>query len=186
MFSFFKRKPKEPTPAPATAPATAPEPVQPVPTAAPAAPVAPDTSSPGAAAAQTSAPTLAQPTSQAAAPAQAGPTHAGQADAEAHAEIVKAPIADPATAAAKKTSWLGRLKAGLSRTSSGIATLFTGTKIDEDLYDELEAALLMADAGVDATQYLLDALKAKVKQEKLAELKEMCERVLTSCAARPW
>ncbi len=157
MFSFFKRKPKEPPTAPATAPAIAPETVPPAPTAAPVAPAAPD-----AAGAVAAAP-------QAALQAPSAQTHAGQPDATVHAEIVKAPVADPAAAAAKKTSWLGRLKAGLSRTSSGIATLFTGTKIDEDLYDELEAALLMADAGVEATQYLLDALKAKVKQEKLAE-----------------
>ncbi len=43
----------------------------------------------------------------------------------------------PAPAPAKKSSWLDKLKSGLSRTSSGITTLFTGTRIDEDLYDEL-------------------------------------------------
>jgi fused signal recognition particle receptor len=37
------------------------------------------------------------------------------------------------------------------------------------LYEELEAALLMADAGVEATLFLLDALKKKVKNEKLTE-----------------
>ena len=75
----------------------------------------------------------------------------------------------PAAAPEAKQSWLKRLKAGLSRTSSGIATIFTGTKIDDDLYDELEAALLMADAGVDATLFLLDELKKKVKTDKLTE-----------------
>ncbi len=77
--------------------------------------------------------------------------------------------AAPAPAPEAKKSWLSRLKAGLSRTSSNIATIFTGTKIDDDLYDELESALLMADAGVEATQYLLDELKKKVKADKLAE-----------------
>ncbi len=168
MFSFFKRKPKEPPTAPATAPAIAPDLVQPAQSAATAAPVVP--AAPDAAGAVAAAPqTTAQAAPQAAVPAPSAQTHAGPPDAAVHADIVKAPVADPAAAAAKKTSWLGRLKAGLSRTSSGIATLFTGTKIDEDLYDELEAALLMADAGVEATQYLLDALKAKVKQEKLVE-----------------
>ncbi len=168
MFSFFKRKPKEPPTAPATAPAIAPDLVQPAQSAATAAPVVP--AAPDAAGAVAAAPqTTAQAAPQAAVPAPSAQTHAGPPDATVHADIVKAPVADPAAAAAKKTSWLGRLKAGLSRTSSGIATLFTGTKIDEDLYDELEAALLMADAGVEATQYLLDALKAKVKQEKLVE-----------------
>ncbi len=75
----------------------------------------------------------------------------------------------PAPPAAQKKSWLDKLKTGLSRTSSGIATLFTGTRIDEALYEELESALLMADAGVDATQELLDALKKKVRADKLTE-----------------
>ena len=68
-----------------------------------------------------------------------------------------------------KKSWLDKLKSGLARTSSGISTLFTGTRIDDDLYDELESALLMADAGVDATTDLLEALKKKVRSEKLTE-----------------
>ena len=69
----------------------------------------------------------------------------------------------------QKRSWMARLKAGLSKTSSNLSTLFVGAKIDDDLYDELETALLMSDAGVDATQFLLDALKRKVKNERLTE-----------------
>jgi fused signal recognition particle receptor len=69
----------------------------------------------------------------------------------------------------QKQSWMTRLKAGLSKTSSNLTTLFVGAKIDDDLYDELESALLMSDAGVDATQFLLDALKRKVKNEKLTD-----------------
>jgi fused signal recognition particle receptor len=70
---------------------------------------------------------------------------------------------------AQKQSWMSRLKAGLSKTSSNLSLLFVGAKIDDDLYDELEAALLMSDAGVDATGYLLDALKQKVKDDKLLD-----------------
>lgn len=66
-----------------------------------------------------------------------------------------------------KQSWINRLKAGLSKTSSNLTTLFVGAKIDEDLYEELESALLVSDAGVEATQSLLDALKKKVKDERL-------------------
>src|SRR5471030_297041 len=70
---------------------------------------------------------------------------------------------------AQKLSWMSRLKAGLSKTSANLSVLFVGAKIDDDLYEELESALLMADAGMDATQYLLDALKAKVKEDKLLD-----------------
>jgi fused signal recognition particle receptor len=61
------------------------------------------------------------------------------------------------------------LKSGLRRTGSGIATVFTGTRIDEDLYEELEAALLMADTGVSATQHLLGDLRRRVKETKATE-----------------
>jgi len=68
-----------------------------------------------------------------------------------------------------KISWLARLKSGLSKTSNNLTTLFVGAKIDDELYEELESALLMADAGMDATEYLLNELKKQVKQEKLTE-----------------
>ena len=45
---------------------------------------------------------------------------------------------------------LDKLKAGLRKTGSNIASVFTGTRIDDALYEELEAALLMSDAGVKA------------------------------------
>ncbi len=63
-----------------------------------------------------------------------------------------------------RASWMARLGQGLRRTGQSISTVFTGTKIDDDLYEELETALLMADAGVQATQYLLADLKRRVKE----------------------
>jgi fused signal recognition particle receptor len=77
---------------------------------------------------------------------------------------VPAPSALPA-----RSGWLGRLAQGLRKTGSSIATVFTGTRIDEALYEELEAALLMADAGVAATQDLLSDLKRRVKDAKATE-----------------
>jgi fused signal recognition particle receptor len=88
---------------------------------------------------------------------------------EAEDEIVAAPPPSPE----QKQSWLKRLKAGLSKTSSNLTTLFVGAKIDDALYEELESALLMSDAGVDATQFLLDALKKKVKDGKLTEASQV-------------
>lgn len=64
---------------------------------------------------------------------------------------------------------MNRLKSGLRKTGSSIATVFTGTKIDEQLYEELEEALLMADTGVKATQHLLDDLKQRVKDSKTTD-----------------
>jgi fused signal recognition particle receptor len=94
--------------------------------------------------------------------------------------VVNVPEADigeivpaPAAPAEQRQSWMQRLKAGLSKTSSNLTTLFVGAKIDDDLYDELEAALLMADAGVDATRSLLDGLKKKVKNDKLTDAQQV-------------
>jgi fused signal recognition particle receptor len=85
---------------------------------------------------------------------------------EAPASAAPAPVAEPAPA---RQSWLDKLKSGLRKTGSSIATVFTGTQIDDDLYEELEAALLMADAGVAATQFLLDDLKRRVKESKTTD-----------------
>lgn len=84
---------------------------------------------------------------------------------EIQEEIIPAPPPSPE----QKKSWINRLKTGLSKTSSTLTTLFIGAKIDDDLYEELESALLISDAGVEATQFLLNALKKKVKDEKLTE-----------------
>lgn len=65
--------------------------------------------------------------------------------------------------AAARSGWFGRLSAGLRKTGSSIGQVFTGTRIDEDLYEELESALLMADTGVAATEWLLGEVRRKVQ-----------------------
>jgi len=70
-----------------------------------------------------------------------------------------------------RASWRERLKAGLSRTRATLNTplseLFSRAKIDDELIEDLESTLLMADCGVDATQWLLAELRATIKREKL-------------------
>ncbi len=68
-----------------------------------------------------------------------------------------------------RQGWLDRLRAGLRKTGSSIATVFTGTQIDDQLYEELETALLMADTGVKATEQLLADLKRRVKEAKATD-----------------
>jgi fused signal recognition particle receptor len=71
------------------------------------------------------------------------------------------------------TSWAARLKAGLARTrevlGTDVGTLFGGRKIDEALFDELEAALLSADCGVDATRELLADLRHRVRKQRIED-----------------
>ncbi len=97
------------------------------------------------------------------------PVHTAPIPAFEVAPLIPETAERPGTEAEKKRSWIERLKAGLSKTSSNLSLLFVGAKIDEDLYEELESALLMADAGMDATQFLLDGLRRKVKEEKLLD-----------------
>ena len=80
------------------------------------------------------------------------------------------PAAEPAIeASAERSGWLGKLRSGLRKTGSSLAQVFTGTQIDDALYEELESALLMADAGVRATEFLLLDLKRRVKEAKATE-----------------
>ncbi len=72
-------------------------------------------------------------------------------------------IAPPAPVAPERQRWLDKLSAGLRKTGSGISQVFLGGQIDDALYEELEAALLMADTGVQATQHLLAEVKRKVQ-----------------------
>ncbi|XBC86358.1 signal recognition particle-docking protein FtsY [Vandammella animalimorsus] len=139
-----------PPPAVTTAP-----PPAPLPPSAPAVP-APGTAS----SAQQAVPT---PMTQPAAPA------VGSAPVAAPAPAETAPASATSAPAAERKSWLDKLKAGLRKTGSSISTVFTGTKIDEELYEELETALLMADAGVKATTFLLDDLRRRVKAAKATD-----------------
>ncbi len=68
-----------------------------------------------------------------------------------------------------RPGWLDKLKTGLRKTGSSITTVFTGTRIDDALYEELETALLMADTGVKATEHLLADLKRRVKDTKTTD-----------------
>lgn len=71
--------------------------------------------------------------------------------------------------AAARAGWLARLRQGLRKTGTGLTQVFTGTRIDDALYEDLEAALLTADAGGKATAHLLDDLKRRVKTSKTTD-----------------
>ncbi len=67
-----------------------------------------------------------------------------------------------------------KLKAGLRRTKNALlgtveSVLRSFVKIDEDLFDELEEALIMADVGVETTEYILDALRERLKEKRITD-----------------
>jgi fused signal recognition particle receptor len=73
----------------------------------------------------------------------------------------------------KNMSWALRLRKGLSKTRDTLGKkllgIFGGGKIDEDLYDELEAILLTSDVGVAATTHLLGDIRDKVSLRGLKD-----------------
>ena len=79
----------------------------------------------------------------------------------------------PADVVPVKRSWAQRLKSGLARTrqqlGGGLAGLLGRRKIDEDLLEELESTLLMADCGVDVTQRLIEELRGRWKKDRLED-----------------
>lgn len=97
------------------------------------------------------------------------PVAPAPAPAVAPAPVPATPPAPAAPVAVERKGWLDRLKLGLRKTGTSIATVFTGTQIDDALYEELEEALLMADTGVKATQHLLTDLKRRVKEAKATD-----------------
>ncbi len=67
-----------------------------------------------------------------------------------------------------------KLKAGLRKTKRAIfgkiEDLFSRfTRVDEELFDELEELLIEADVGVDTTEYLLENLRAAVKEQRITD-----------------
>jgi len=82
--------------------------------------------------------------------------------------------------------WFARLKDGLANTRSRLSGLFGTGKIDEALFEQIEAALLATDAGVDATDHLLAALRERSRKRGLqtaAELKSELHAIVTELLA---
>ncbi|MBC7204211.1 MAG: signal recognition particle-docking protein FtsY [Pusillimonas sp.] len=90
-----------------------------------------------------------------------------QTDTIAQDSVIIQPEPEPEPE--NKSSWLSRLKQGLSRTGQNLGGLFVGVKVDESLFEELETALIMADAGMEATTSLLTALRARVRKERISD-----------------
>ncbi len=82
-------------------------------------------------------------------------------------------IAAEQTPEPKKSGFFSRLKEGLKRTKQnlggGLFSLFSGKKIDDDLFEELEEQLLVADVGVDTTVKIIDSLTKGASRKQLKD-----------------
>jgi len=119
--------------------------------------------------------------------------------------VLPDPVPDAATTSKPaKLSWTERLRSGLSKTrdtfSKKLLGVFGGGKIDENLYEELEAILLSSDMGLPATTELLNQIRNKVRlrdlkdgaqlkialQESIAELLLPIEKQLQTEGHKPF
>ncbi|HEY3074564.1 MAG TPA: signal recognition particle-docking protein FtsY [Burkholderiales bacterium] len=70
-------------------------------------------------------------------------------------------------------SWAARLKNGLARTrevlNTPVSELFVRRRVDESLFQDLETALLQADCGVAATDWLIASLREKAREEHIED-----------------
>ena len=71
-----------------------------------------------------------------------------------------------------------KIKQGLSKTkqsfSNGISSVINSfTKIDEELFEELEEILVMSDIGVETSSFLCDSLRKKIKETGIKDPTEI-------------
>ncbi len=97
----------------------------------------------------------------------------------------------------KKEGFFARLKNRLAKTRSnltdGMANLLLGKKkIDDELLEDLEALLITADIGVDATSRIIDDLTGRVRRNELSDpaalseiLKQQLTALLNNCDQEP-
>ncbi|MGO2336204.1 signal recognition particle-docking protein FtsY [Providencia sp.] len=94
-----------------------------------------------------------------------------EAESQAQQDAENAPIIEQEKP--KKEGFFARLKSGLLKTrqnlGSGFFSLFSGKKIDDDLFEELEEQLLIADVGVETTRKIIDNLTAHASRKELKD-----------------
>ncbi|MCT4687393.1 signal recognition particle-docking protein FtsY [Vallitalea sp.] len=83
----------------------------------------------------------------------------------------------------KKRGFFGKLVKGLTKTRNNILggvdqVLSSFTKIDEDFYEELEEALIVADLGVNTAMTIIEDLREKVKENKIKDTASVRELLM--------
>ena len=79
-----------------------------------------------------------------------------------------------------------KIKSGLTKTrkamASSLGSVFSFSEINDDFYDELEECLILGDLGVNTAVKAVDALRARVKAERLKtaeDVKAALREILT-------
>ena len=116
-------------------------------------------------------------------------------------EIVSEQHLKQTEATTEKAGWMGKLKRGLAKTGQGLNTFLLGKKeIDDELLEDIETQLLLADVGVDAVTQVMGSITQLLARDALedadalvatlrAELKTIlapCEQVLDVSTSKPF
>ena len=121
----------------------------------------------------------AQAEEEARAKAEAEAQAKAQAEEEARAKAEAQAKAKAEEKPKEKKSLFARLKESLSRTKenlgSGIVSLFKGKTIDDELYEDLETQLLVADVGMDTTQKIIDHLTDSASRKDLKDAEALLD-----------
>lgn len=85
----------------------------------------------------------------------------------------------------ERRGFFGRLRMGLAKARQGItqrmsSLLRRGASVDESLYEELEEALIQADAGVETSLALIEQLREKAKENRVTDAAEL-QPLLEQC-----
>ncbi len=89
----------------------------------------------------------------------------------------------------EKKGFFGRLVSGLAKTRAnivaGMDNIFSGfSAIDDEFYEEIEETLILGDIGINATNAIIQDLKAKVKEQRLKEPSQCKDLLIASIRAQ--
>ena len=82
--------------------------------------------------------------------------------------------------------FFSKIKSGLQKTRSSISNSVNSiinsfTKIDEELFEELEEILIMSDMGVETSTEICDIMRKKIKEQGITEpgvIKQMMKEII--------
>ena len=98
---------------------------------------------------------------------------------EAELKTTAEPVKQPEKPKETKLGFFARLKQGLSKTrlnlGGGLFDLFKGKQIDDELFEELETHLLLADVGVETTMKIIDSLTKSANRKQLKDAEALYE-----------
>lgn len=76
----------------------------------------------------------------------------------------------------------GGLKKTATAITSGIASIFVGTELDDDFYDDLTAVLLSADIGMEGSEVIIEDIRRVAKKKGIKTQEELKQALAASIA----